>query len=60
MHLQVLQSEVLAFVNFVAEIVHGFVDEFFGAPNKNLGESFVVVTALGAVVGSNDLMSIMI
>ena len=40
-----LQSEVLAFVNYVAEIVHGFVDEFFGAPNKNLGESFVVVTA---------------
>jgi class 3 adenylate cyclase len=39
----VLQQHVLTFVNYVAEIVHGFVDEFFGAPNKNLGDSFVLV-----------------
>jgi class 3 adenylate cyclase len=40
---EVLQDQVMLFVNQVAEIVHGFVDELLGAPNKNMGESFVLV-----------------
>jgi len=33
----------MAFVNQIAEIVHGVVDEYHGAPNKNSGDSFMVI-----------------
>lgn len=42
----VLVDKVMIFVNQVSEIVHGIVDEFHGAPNKNFGETFLVVWAL--------------
>eukprot|EP00971_Amphidinium_carterae_P073464 1452546-Amphidinium_carterae.1 len=40
---QVLQAKVMTFVNQIAEIVHGVVDEFHGAANKNNGETFLLV-----------------
>jgi len=40
---EVLQGDVMHFANEVSEIVHGFVDEFWGAPNKNMGETYVLV-----------------
>jgi len=40
---QALQGKVLVFVNQVAEIVHGVVDQFHGAANKNNGDSFLLV-----------------
>jgi len=40
---EVLQAKVMTFVNQIAEIVHGVVDEFHGAANKNNGETFLLV-----------------
>jgi len=40
---EVLQAKVMTFVNQVAEIVHGIVDQFSGAVNKNSGETFLVI-----------------
>eukprot|EP00927_Polykrikos_kofoidii_P002837 TRINITY_DN11134_c0_g1_i1.p1 TRINITY_DN11134_c0_g1~~TRINITY_DN11134_c0_g1_i1.p1 ORF type:complete len:1042 (-),score=199.43 TRINITY_DN11134_c0_g1_i1:141-3266(-) len=41
-----LQEQVTVFVNQVGEIVHGHVDSYHGAPNKNLGGSFILVWRL--------------
>jgi len=43
---EVLQSKVMMFSNQLAEIVHGVCSEFGGAPNKNTGESFLVIWKL--------------
>jgi len=40
---EVLQSRVMTFVNQVAEIVHGVVEEHHGAANKNNGDTFLIV-----------------
>eukprot|EP00450_Noctiluca_scintillans_P011694 CAMPEP_0194488616 /NCGR_PEP_ID=MMETSP0253-20130528/8472_1 /TAXON_ID=2966 /ORGANISM="Noctiluca scintillans" /LENGTH=959 /DNA_ID=CAMNT_0039329007 /DNA_START=62 /DNA_END=2938 /DNA_ORIENTATION=- len=40
---EVLQGKVMTFVNQIAEIVHGVVDELHGAINKNNGDVFVVI-----------------
>eukprot|EP00440_Ansanella_granifera_P008143 gb/GFBE01008812.1/.p1 GENE.gb/GFBE01008812.1/~~gb/GFBE01008812.1/.p1 ORF type:complete len:959 (+),score=205.21 gb/GFBE01008812.1/:1-2877(+) len=40
---EVLQAKVMMFSNQIAEIVHGVCSEFHGAPNKNTGESFLVI-----------------
>jgi len=40
---EVLHGKVMTFVNQVAEIVHGVVDECHGAANKNNGNNFFVV-----------------
>lgn len=40
---EVLQGKAMAFVNQVAEIVHGITDEHFGAANKTTGDSFFLV-----------------
>lgn len=40
---EVLQGNVMTFVNQVAEIVHGIVDQFSGAVNRNAGETFLVI-----------------
>mmetsp|Transcript_26236 Transcript_26236/g.59346 ORF Transcript_26236/g.59346 Transcript_26236/m.59346 type:complete len:769 (+) Transcript_26236:763-3069(+) len=44
--MQVLQDKVMLFVNQIAEIVHGIVDEYLGAPNKNVGDAFLLVWRL--------------
>lgn len=43
---KVLKEKVMIFVNQVGEIVHGCVDEFNGAANKNIGDSFLLIWRL--------------
>ncbi|CAE8638982.1 unnamed protein product [Polarella glacialis] len=43
---EVLKEKVMLFVNQVGEIVHGCVDDCHGAPNKNIGEAFLLVWRL--------------
>ena len=43
---EVLQDKVMLFVNQISEIVHGLVDEYGGATNKNVGHAFFVVWRL--------------
>merc|ERR1719230_2429970 len=40
---EVLQAKIMTFVNQIAEIVHGVVDEFHGAANKNNGDTFLLI-----------------
>ncbi|CAD8115536.1 unnamed protein product [Paramecium primaurelia] len=40
---EVLQQDVMVFVNEIAEIVHGVVDSFSGSANKNIGDAFLLV-----------------
>ena len=40
---EVLQEGVMVFVNEIAEITHGIVDQFSGAANKNIGDAFLLV-----------------
>lgn len=40
---QVLQSRVMTFVNQVAEIVHGVVEEHLGSANRNNGDTFLLI-----------------
>lgn len=40
---EVLRGKVMTFVNQMAEIVHGVVDENHGAANKNNGEYFLLI-----------------
>lgn len=40
---EVLQTEVMVFVNQVAEVVHSMVDRYQGSANKNIGDAFLLV-----------------
>ena len=40
---EILQEDVMVFVNEIAEIVHSLVDHFSGAANKNIGDAFLLV-----------------
>ena len=40
---EVLQEEVMVFVNTIAEIVHTTTDKYLGAANKNIGDAFLLV-----------------
>lgn len=40
---EVLQEGVMLFVNEIGEIVHGTVDRYSGAANKNIGDAFLLV-----------------
>jgi class 3 adenylate cyclase len=40
---EVLQEGIMVFVNEIAEIIHSRVDYFSGAPNKNVGDAFLLV-----------------
>merc|ERR1719215_2252889 len=46
---EVLKEKVMLFVNRIAEIVHGCVDDYHGAPNKNIGDCFLIVWRLSGV-----------
>jgi class 3 adenylate cyclase len=39
---EALQEKVLVFVNIISQIVHLTVDEYSGAPNKNMGDAFLL------------------
>ena len=43
---EILQHRVMVFVNQVGEIVHGITDEYHGAPNKNIGDAFLMIWRL--------------
>eukprot|EP01017_Pseudomicrothorax_dubius_P002834 TRINITY_DN10243_c0_g1_i2.p1 TRINITY_DN10243_c0_g1~~TRINITY_DN10243_c0_g1_i2.p1 ORF type:complete len:923 (-),score=216.37 TRINITY_DN10243_c0_g1_i2:139-2907(-) len=40
---EILQKDVMVFVNSIAEIVHAAVDRFAGSANKNIGDAFLLV-----------------
>jgi class 3 adenylate cyclase len=40
---EILQEDVMKFVNEIGEIVHSVVDSYSGAPNKNIGDAFLMV-----------------
>ncbi|CAK94539.1 unnamed protein product (macronuclear) [Paramecium tetraurelia] len=40
---EVLQKDVMLFVNNIAEIVHSMVDRYQGSANKNIGDAFLLV-----------------
>merc|ERR1719265_2675264 len=40
---EVLQAKIMTFVNQIAEIIHGVVDEYAGAANKNNGDTFLII-----------------
>merc|ERR1719174_3362340 len=46
---EVLQAKIMTFVNQIAEIVHGVVDEYHGAANKNNGDMFLIIWRLQGV-----------
>jgi len=48
-HIYAEQEDVMVFVNTIADIVHRAVKENEGAPNKNIGEAFLVVWRLKGV-----------
>lgn len=43
---EVLKEKVMLFVNQVGEIVHGCVDNYYGAPNRNNGDAFLIIWRL--------------
>merc|ERR1711939_995974 len=48
-----LQEDVMVFVNSIGQIVHEAVHRNGGAPNKNIGDAFLVVWKLGKVTKDN-------
>lgn len=40
---EILQEEVMVFVNTIAEIVHTLSDKYIGSANKNIGDAFLLV-----------------
>ena len=40
---EILQEEVMVFVNEIAQVVHGETHEYLGDPNKNIGDAFLLV-----------------
>jgi len=47
---EVLQDQVMLFVNRIASVVHSCITEFFGSPNKNMGEAFLLTWRLSGHV----------
>ena len=43
---EILQEDVMLFVNEIGEIVHGLVYKYLGAANKNIGDAFLLVWKL--------------
>lgn len=43
---EVLQDQVMVFVNRIAGVVHSCINEFFGSPNKNIGDAFLLAWRL--------------
>jgi class 3 adenylate cyclase len=43
---EILQEKVMVFVNEIGKVVHSIVDKHQGAPNKNIGDAFLLVWKL--------------
>lgn len=41
--MEVLETDIMTYVNQVAEITHSMVDRYGGSANKNIGEAFLCV-----------------
>ena len=52
---EVLQGDVMLFVNEIAYIVHTTVFHFSGAPNKNIGDAFLLVWKLSSNINSETM-----
>ena len=52
---EVLQGDVMMFVNDIASIVHTTVYHFSGAPNKNIGDAFLLVWKLSTNINSETM-----
>lgn len=52
---EVLQGDVMMFANDIASIVHTTVYHFLGAPNKNIGDAFLLVWKLSANINSETM-----
>lgn len=44
----------MVFVNEIADITHGIVDQFAGAANKNIGDAFLLVWKYNETVVERD------
>ena len=40
---EILQTQVMLFVNQIAEVTHSYVDKYGGSANKNIGDAFLLV-----------------
>ncbi len=40
---EILQEEVMVFVNTIAQVVHKVIDIYQGSANKNIGDAFLLV-----------------
>jgi class 3 adenylate cyclase len=43
---EALEDQVMVFVNRIAGVVHTVINEFFGSPNQNIGDAFLLVWKL--------------
>jgi hypothetical protein len=41
--IEVLKTETIQFVNYIADLVHQTIFQYYGTVNKNLGDTFIVV-----------------
>jgi len=53
---EVLQEKVMTFVNQIAEIVHGVVDECHGYSSMNSGDQFLLIWRTSEIMGDADLL----
>ena len=53
---EVLQEEVMEFVNVIAHIVHSTVANHGGAANKNIGDAFLLVWKFPKSFGMGDIL----
>merc|ERR1719247_2732688 len=54
---EVLKGNIMTFANQIAEIVHGVVDEYHGAANKNNGDSFLLIWRMNEEDWGEDLIA---
>jgi len=43
---EALEDQIMVFVNRIASVVHSCVNDFFGSPNQNVGDAFLLVWRL--------------
>merc|ERR1719487_3239311 len=54
---EVLKGSIMTFANQIAEIVHGVVNEYYGAANKNNGDSFLLIWRMNEEDWGAELIS---
>jgi class 3 adenylate cyclase len=54
---EILEEDIIMFVNEVAEIVHGTIYQFTGNVNKNIGDAFLLVWKFSAQTPDLAVMS---